>query len=235
MQSGNKVDKYNFNGQMQQAEIIENNKGFRDAEIYEGGEGDNADVNLQENNTATVDQKLDADKEYLDYDKAMQDEDLIHKIPYTRLMRVKDWKLKYKSTFEAAKNQALRPNTQQLLNSMIVFLISFIILTGASMGVLGAGLGFISCQPVLYVCILYFIGTTVVHQSRPFKKIELGFWLFLNILYFIAGVVFFIVQYEMSEFTFDVTKRSAAQSQASMFVFLYILLMPTFIHGSIVA
>mgnify|MGYP006889526854 CR=1 FL=1 len=144
IQSGTKVDKYDFQGQMQQAEIIENNKGFRDAEIYEGGD---ADVELEQNTQNDAGNQLDPNKEYLDYDRAMEDENLIHKIPYTRLMRVKDWKHKYPSAFEAFKNQALRPNTQQFFNAMIVFVAGFIILVAASMGVLGAGIGFISCQP----------------------------------------------------------------------------------------
>ena len=146
-------------------------------------------------------------------------------------MRVKDWKHKYPNAFEAFKNQALRPNTQQFFNAMIVFVAGFIILVAASMGVLGAGIGFISCQPILYVCCLYLIGSTVVYQSRTFSIKELIMWIVLNVVYFVVGIVYFIVQYEVAEFTFDVTQKSAAQTQASLFVFFYVLFVPTLIHG----
>lgn len=103
---------------------------------------------------------------------------------------------------------ALRPNDKQYLISMALFIVSFIVLTISSMAVMGGGIGFISCQPILYVCILFLIGSTVVYQSRQFTRVELVLWVVFNTIYLIAGLVFFIKEYEVSEFTIDISKKS---------------------------
>jgi hypothetical protein len=120
-------------------------------------------------------------------------------------MRVSDWRLKHKSYYTAYMKGALRPNDMNYINSMLGFIICFLVLTLINMIVMGAGLGFISCQPIFYVCVLFLIATTVIYQSRPFYYKELVYWGLVNIIYLGVGILFFIYQYEVSEFTIDVT------------------------------
>lgn len=140
----------------------------------------------------------------------MEDEVLIAKIAYTRLMPVKDWRYKYKGSYYAAyADKALRPNDMQYINSMIGFFICFILMVLFMMAMVeDAKLGFIMCLPMFYITILFLIASTIVHQSRSFSNKELVYWILINVVYFGFGLAFFIVEYEVSEFTIDVTKSS---------------------------
>jgi succinate dehydrogenase hydrophobic anchor subunit len=63
---------------------------------------------------------------------------------------------------------------------------------------------------------------------------ELVYWVLINIIYLVTGLVFFIIRYETKKFTIDVTKKSEEQHEASLFIFLYVLLAPTLAHGLVV-
>jgi hypothetical protein len=156
------------------------------------------------------------------------------RIPFTRLMRVKDWRLEYPSIYKAFFAKALRPNDYQFFQSLFVFIQSMIGLTVGNMVSIRPGLGFICSLPPFYIGLSILIGTSVIYQVRTFSIRELVYWILLNLLYLTAGLVYFIVKYEVNTFTIDVSKRSETQNEASLFILLYVLVTPTLAHGVII-
>jgi hypothetical protein len=59
-------------------------------------------------------------------------------------------------------------------------------------------------------------------------------WGIVQVVYFISGLAYFVWEFEVSEFEYDLDKRSAAQKTASYFVLYYVLLIPTFTHALVV-
>jgi len=92
----------------------------------------------------------------------------------------------------------------------------------------------ISFLPFAYFAVCLLIASTVLYQSRALGIKELIAWGFVNVVYFGCGIAYFIQAYEVSEFEYDLEKRSEEQETASYFVFFYVLAMPTLAHGLVV-
>lgn len=104
----------------------------------------------------------------------------------------------------------LRPNDVKLINAMLLCFLTIIIGMGAMYGVAGAT-GFISTLPFCYLGVCITIGSAVIYQSRTFSVKEIAAWTFIHVLYGGAGAAFFVIEYEVSEFTIDVEKKEPLQ------------------------
>jgi len=66
------VTKYNFTGGIQAGEIVQNNKAYKDDEMYDGGddeaEGEGEALNKAEGMENTLDSTLDSKEIFLDLD-----------------------------------------------------------------------------------------------------------------------------------------------------------------------
>jgi hypothetical protein len=88
---------------MQEAEIVSRNKGYKDDEMYEGG--DNAEP------PSPSPLPSEAKPGDLDYDETNKDPNGAKLIARSRVKRVADWRLTMgKNWFNAMKKGKLRPN-----------------------------------------------------------------------------------------------------------------------------
>jgi len=129
----------------------------------------------------------------------------------------------------------LRPNDYIFINSMIVAVVSLLFLTIALYVRWNDSFGFIICFPISYLAVTMIVGASVVEQSRSFTKGEVVLWSVMNIAYILIGVFYFIYRFDLSDFTFNVDERNPAMELASYFILLYILMVPTLVHGIFVA
>mmetsp|Transcript_25040 Transcript_25040/g.38850 ORF Transcript_25040/g.38850 Transcript_25040/m.38850 type:complete len:213 (+) Transcript_25040:2519-3157(+) len=147
-----------------------------------------------------------------------------------RLKRVKNWRMRHKSWIAGYQAGDLRPNDIQFLHAIVgsigCFFLLFIIA-----GAYDGAVGFISPFPMLYIMLCFLIGSTVIYQSRDFSTKEMVYWGIINLTYLVIGMGFFMWEYEVAEFTIDVTKSDAKQQQASYFVLFYVLLAPSASHA----
>lgn len=104
----------------------------------------------------------------------------------------------------------LRPNEVKLINAMLGCIGTIIIGMAAMYGVAGAT-GFISVLPFCYLGVCITIGSAVIYQSRTFSTKEIVFWTIIHVLYGGCGAAFFVIEYEVAEFSFDVENRDAKQ------------------------
>lgn len=172
----------------------------------------------------------------IDLDEAMEKEDGFKLIAGNKLRRVTDWRLMHKdSACSALTAGELRPNDYKLIFSMSAALIFWIILASCLLGIVSGETGAISSMPLLYIGVCLFVASSAVYQNRAFTMKELIVWIVVNVLYIALGISFFIYQYEVSEFTYDLTKRDVVQQLAAIFVTLFLLFMPTLSHALVVA
>jgi hypothetical protein len=95
--------------------------------------------------------------------------------------------------------------------------------------------GAISSMPILYIIVCTTLAITVISQSRAFSTVELIIWIVINILYLGLGMSFFVYQYEVSTFKYDLNSRSEKQEAAAIFVTTFCFMTPTFAHGLVCA
>ena len=88
--------------------------------------------------------------------------------------------------------------------------------------------------PAFFITICLLLASTVIYQSRTFTGKELALWIVVNVVYVAAGAAYFVYKYEVSTFSYSPSERHPRQAEASKFVFLYILLMPTLAHALVV-
>lgn len=102
----------------------------------------------------------------------------------------------------------LRPNDYRFWISTSASLFFWIVTEILLLVLVDGETGAISAMPLLYVGVSIMIMLSVISQGRPFKFIEYIIWISINVFYLGIGVAFFIIKYEVSEFTIDVTKKS---------------------------
>ena len=142
-----------------------------------------------ENINSQANQKEDSNKEYIDMDEA-EEFCLFEKMARTRFHRVPDWKIQDLSLIEAYKTSQMRPNDRKFLNSIFFGTLSYLIMTVCVMIDMKSLKGIIIVLPALYVAVCFLIGSSVIYQSRQFRKTELVFWVVFNLLYLILGLVY---------------------------------------------
>lgn len=91
--------------------------------------------------------------------------------------------------------------------------------------------GIIIVLPALYVGVCFLIGSSVIYQSRSFRTTELVFWILFNVLYLVFGFAYFALLLSPKELVLFTNEYNALNFAAGTFVFYYIILPPTFIHG----
>jgi hypothetical protein len=117
------------------------------------------------------------------------------------------------------------------IGSLFVGFIFFIILGSVLLGIGDELQGAITIWPLIYTFICAMLGSAVIYQSRKFTVKEYVIWCGINAIYLGIGLAFFIVQYEVSEFTYDLEKRTTKQDNAAQFVLAYVFMVPTLAHG----
>jgi hypothetical protein len=121
------------------------------------------------------------------------------------------------------------------LISILVGVILFIILGSVLLGLEDELAGAITIWPLLYLFICIMVGSASIYQSRKFKPAELVIWILVNVIYFVIGLIFFLVQYLDVDYTYDLEKRPQKQVNAAQFVLAYVLFIPTLTAGLICA
>jgi hypothetical protein len=125
----------------------------------------------------------------------------------------------------------LRPNDEKFINAAIVTVVTYVLMTVAAMVDMKSLLGFIICVPVFYVGLCFLIGSTVIYQSRSFTTMETASWILVNLAYVLLGVGYGGYAFDLKDMELFSSQKSAKKTEASTFLFLYVLLAPTFIHG----
>ena len=82
--------------------------------------------------------------------------------------------------------------------------------------------GLVYSIPFIYIAICVMIASAVIYQSRTFYNKELVYWAIVNVLYIICGVIYFIYEFEMKEFSLknigadedDANASAAAKKQS---------------------
>jgi hypothetical protein len=220
IQANNEVTKYNFSGGIQQGNIVQNSKAYKDDEMYDGGEGE--------------EQTLDQNQIYIDLDKAEENGEYAQ-IACTRLKRVTDWRLRHKTWFQGYVAKDLRPNDYIFINSMIAAVVFLLLLTITLVVRWNDSFGFIICFPISYIAISLIIGASVIMQSRVFDCKETTMWVIGNAVYLGIGVSWFLYKFDLSDFDTDVNTENVHMVLASYFILFYILMVPTLVHGIFVA
>lgn len=140
----------------------------------------------------------------LNIDDEEKDEDFYKKMATTKLKRVTDWRLKPNASwFKALRAGELRPNDEKFLVSLFIGFVLFLVLGFTLLGIGDELQGSITIWPLIYIFICVMIGSAVIYQSRKFTVMEYVIWVAVNIIYLTIGLIFFIVQYEVSEFNYD--------------------------------
>lgn len=121
------------------------------------------------------------------------------------------------------------------LISTFVGILLFLILASVLLGLEDELSGAITVWPLLYIFICILVGSASIYQSRKFTILELLVWVLVNIVYFVIGIVFFLVQYLEVDYTYDLEKRSAKQDNAAQFILAYVFFVPTLASGLICA
>lgn len=106
------------------------------------------------------------------------------------------------------KAKHLRPNDVNFLVSIFVGIFLFIILGSVLLGLEDELAGAITIWPLAYLYICIMIGSASIYQSRKFKTVEIVIWVLVNVIYFVIGIIFFLVQYLDVNYTYDLSKRS---------------------------
>jgi hypothetical protein len=215
---------------MQEAEIVNRNKGFKDEEMYEGG--------AEAEPPSPSPLPSEARPGDLDFDETNKDPNGAKLIARSRVQRVTDWRVrKSTSWFTAMQKGKLRPNDYQILNSVLMATIAWIGMAVSLFVQYKGIIGLVYTFPFVYVGITIIIGSSVIYQSRTFNKIELAVWGTVNILYLVLGIGYFIYEFELKDFNLGnmckvpVTQAELDQVSAANFFFAYILLAPTLAHG----
>ena len=91
--------------------------------------------------------------------------------------------------------------------------------------------GIIIVLPAVYIGVCFLIGSSVIYQSRGLRTTELVFWISFNVLYLILGAAYFYVTLSPKELVLFLNKPNPLNFAAGTFIFYYIIVPPTFIHG----
>ena len=142
---------------MNNAEVNVRNKGFKDDEIYEGGDA------IAQPSQAESSIAYDPSKEYINMDEYENAPGGHQKIARTRLKRVKDWRLTHKKSWISAYRKGdLRPNDKELIHSFAFSIFSALVLMGALYGVYKDVIAVMIVIPGFYLGICILIATTVI-------------------------------------------------------------------------
>lgn len=162
--------------------------------------------------------------------------DFYEKLSTTKLKRVTDWRIKHNNKwFAALRAGELRPNDMNFLGSIFVGFILFLVLGFVLLGIGDELQGAITIWPLLYIFICLMVGSAAIYQSRKFTGMEYAIWIAVNTIYLAIGLIFFIVHYEISEFNYDLEKRTVKEENAAIFILAYVFSIPTLAHGLICA
>jgi hypothetical protein len=145
---------------------------------------------------------------YINLDVAMEEEDGLCKIAKSRVKRVIDWKLHHSTWTAAFVALKLRPNDMKFIGSMGISLISFVLITLSLTAQLDGMIGFVMAIPMLYLGVCFMIASSVIYQARPFVLKEIIYWTVVNVAFEVVGILFFIYEFEVSEFKIDVNERN---------------------------
>jgi hypothetical protein len=139
----------------------------------------------------------------IDLDTAENDPNGMKKIAQYRVHRVADWRLRHKNWFEGLKAGQLRPHDRQFLIAAALSIVAWLAMMIAFIIDMGA-IGVVYSFPFVYVAISTIIASSVIYQSRTFKKNELITWASVNALYLIIGVAWFIWDFrnDFSDFSY---------------------------------
>ena len=130
----------------------------------------------------------------LNIDDADKYQDFYKRLAQTKLRKVTDWRQKHNGDwFAALKAKDLRPNDMNFLISIFAGSLLFIILASVLLGLEDELSGAITVWPLLYVFICILIGSASIYQSRKFTLTELLIWVLVNVVYFVIGLIFFLV------------------------------------------
>lgn len=183
--------------------MLNRRKPYREDDIYEGGDDEAGQKNL-----TTEIPLYKSGEALLSIDDEDKIENFFQKMSTTKLKRVTDWRIKHNNKcFPALTARELRPNDMNFIGSIVVGFIFFIILGSVLLGVGDELQGAITIWPLIYIFICVMIGSAAIYQSRKFTIAEYVIWCVINAIYLGIGLAFFIVQYEVSEFSYDLDKR----------------------------
>ena len=65
---------YNFHGQVGEGEIVQNNKGFKDDEMYDGGENEGAENGQEENDAEQEDGRIAVLESLEDFENSLKND-----------------------------------------------------------------------------------------------------------------------------------------------------------------
>lgn len=180
---------------MQETEIVSRKKGYKDDEMYEGGE------DAEPPSPSPL--PTEARPGDIDLDETSKDPNGAKIIARSRLKRVADWRLKSgKSWVKAMQKGQLRPNDMYILWSGLLALIAWLGMAISLFVQYQSMIGLVYTFPFIYVGATLTVGSSVIYQSRTFTKGELAGWGLVNILYLALGVGWFIYDFELSDFDF---------------------------------
>jgi hypothetical protein len=97
--------------------------------------------------------------------------------------------------------------------------------------------GLVYSIPFPYVAICLLIASSVIYQSRTFDTKELAYWALINVAYLACGVIYFVYEFDLNEFSFakvGAKEQSAEvlkQQKAANFFLIYILATPAFVYA----
>ena len=174
--------------------------------MYDGGEADLEQPHDEERPAEELPNEAAEDtsggKIQIDMDKWEGLPGGMAKISRTRLKRVKDWRIKKIHWSKALIERQLRPNDLNLIYSLVGAFVFWVGMTIAMMLTLvDKATGLVYSIPFPYVAVCMLITASVIYQSRTFVTKELVYWGLINAAYMICGIIYFVYEFELKEFS----------------------------------
>jgi hypothetical protein len=92
---------------------------------------------------------------------------------------------------DAYVNRNMRPNDIIFINSLIVFVISWLLLVIITATAVDDIFSTVYTIPPFYISLMILIGSSVIYQTRSFSVSEGSIWILLNLIYIGFGILFF--------------------------------------------
>ena len=108
------------------------------------------------------------------------------------MKRVRDWRLVHGNWLTAFRAGDLRPHDYKVIISFTVCYLALFILMWTLYGMMDSAAGIMLICPAYYFTICLNLASTVIYQSRTFTVKELVLWCVINVLYILAGVLYWI-------------------------------------------
>ena len=97
----------------------------------------------------------------------------------------------------------LRPNDLNFIYSLVGAFLFWLAMTISMMvSLIDKPTGLVYSIPFPYVAICLLIASSVIYQSRNFETKELVYWGLINAAYLICGVIYFVYEFDLKDFSF---------------------------------